>query len=99
MCAARFVLGAVLVLVFAGTAVAQSAEKEPESAAIVELGGASSWNIKGGTPSFGPDAAAEFTPIENWLEIEGGTTPLFRRHSTEWDTDILFKKRGPFPQR
>ena len=32
------------------------------------------------------------TPIENWLEIEAGVTPLFRRHSTEWDTDLLFKK-------
>lgn len=38
------------------------------------------------------DAAIEFTPIENWLEIEVGTTPLFARQSTEWDTDALFKK-------
>jgi hypothetical protein len=78
------------VFLFPGTAVAQSAEKEP--AAIVELGGAGSWNIKDGGTSFGPTVAVEFTPIENWLEIEAGVTPLFARHSTEWDTDLLFKK-------
>ncbi len=38
------------------------------------------------------DLAAEVTPIENWLELEAGVTPLFTRHSTEWDTDLLFKK-------
>jgi hypothetical protein len=75
---------------FSGDALAQSTNKEP--AAIVELGGAASWNVKDGGSSFGPDFAVEFTPIENWLEVEAGTTPLFRRHSTEWDTDLLFKK-------
>jgi hypothetical protein len=65
-------------------------DKEPT--AIFELGGAAAWNLKGSAPSFGPDLAVEFTPIENWLEIEAGTTPLFTRHSTEWDTDLLFKK-------
>jgi len=72
------------------TAFAQSADDEP--AAVVELGGAASWNIKNGGSSFGPDVAVEVTPIENWLELEAGTTPLFTRHSTEWDTDLLFKK-------
>jgi hypothetical protein len=53
--------------------------------------------IKGGGSSFGGDLAVEFTPIEKWLEIEAGATPLFRRHSTEWDTEewdtgLLFKK-------
>jgi hypothetical protein len=71
---------------------AQSVQQEPEPAAIVELGGAASRDLKGGGSSFGGDLAVEFTPIENWLEIEAGTTPLFRRHSTEWDTDLLFKK-------
>jgi len=27
-----------------------------------------------------------------WLELEAGVTPLFRRHSTEWSVDLLFKK-------
>lgn len=71
---------------------AQSVDKQPEPAAIVEVGGAAGWDLKGGGSSFGGDLAVEFTPIEKWLEIEAGTTPLFRRHSTEWDTDLLFKK-------
>lgn len=60
--------------------------------AIAELGAAGSWNVKGGGASFGPTVAVEFTPIEHWLELEAGVTPLFARHSTEWDTDLLFKK-------
>jgi hypothetical protein len=69
---------------------AQSVDKEP--IAVIELGGASSWDLKGGGASLGADVAVEFTPIENWLELEAGVTPLFTRHSTEWDTDLLFKK-------
>lgn len=69
---------------------AQSAEKEP--AAIVELGGAANWAVKGGGSSFGPTVAVEVTPIEKWLELEAGVTPLFARQSKEWDVDFLFKK-------
>jgi hypothetical protein len=72
-------------------ALAQSVDKDP--VAIVELGGAAGWSLNNGGASFGADAAVEITPIENWLELEAGVTPLFRRHhSTEWDTDLLFKK-------
>lgn len=86
---ATFALIAVLLLCPAN-AFAQSAEKEP--AAVLELGGAAEWNIKSAASSFGPTIAVEVTPIENWLELEGGVTALFARHSTEWDTDLLFKK-------
>jgi hypothetical protein len=79
-----------VVLVCSGKAFAQGADPEP--AAIVELGGAAGANLTDGGSSLGPDLAVEVTPIENWLELEAGTTPLFRRHSTEWDTDLLFKK-------
>jgi hypothetical protein len=79
-------------IICSGTALAQPADNDPEPVAIVEVGGAASWNLKGGASSFGADLAAEITPIENWLEIEAGVTPLFTRHSTEWDTDLLFKK-------
>jgi hypothetical protein len=81
-----------LLLFSLSDASAQPADQEPEAAAIVELGGAASWGVNGGGSSFGPDLAVEFTPIEKWLEIEAGTTPLFRHRSTEWDTDLLFKK-------
>ena len=89
MNAAKPVLIASLFLC-AGNAFAQSVEKEP--AAVVELGGATDWNVKEGGSSFGPTVAVEVTPIENWLELEAGVTPLFTRHSTEWDADLLFKK-------
>lgn len=72
-------------------ALAQEAE-EKEPVAIVEVGGAAGWSLKGGGPGGGPNLAVEFTPIENWLEIEMGVTPLFSRRSTEWSTDLLFKK-------
>jgi hypothetical protein len=72
-------------------AFAQSVEKDP--VAILELGGAAGRSLKNGGCSFGPDVAVEVTPIENWLELEAGVTPLFsRRHSTEWNTGLLFKK-------
>ena len=89
MNATKPVLIASLVLCSA-SAFAQSVDKEP--AAIIELGGAAGWNLKGGGSSFGPTVAVELTPIENWLELEGGVTRLFARQSAEWDTDLLFKK-------
>lgn len=69
---------------------AQADEKEP--AAILELGAAGSWSLEDGASSAGPSVAVEVTPIENWLELEAGVTPLFRSGSKEWDTDLLFKK-------
>jgi len=74
------------------SAFAQSPEKEPKEIAVVELGGATERSLTEGKTSFGPTAAVEFTPIEHWLEIETGVTPLFRRHATEWSVDLLFKK-------
>jgi hypothetical protein len=82
----------VFTLCFSSTmALAQSDDKDP--VAIVEIGGAAARSINNGGASFGADVAVEVTPIENWLELEAGVTPLFRRHhSAEWDTDLLFKK-------
>jgi hypothetical protein len=80
----------VFALICSGKSFAQSAEKEP--AAVVELGGAANRSITEGQSSLGPTVAVEVTPVENWLELETGVTPLFRRHSTEWSVDLLFKK-------
>jgi hypothetical protein len=67
--------------------------KEPEDpVAILEVGAAMSWNINGGAATFAPNLAAEITPIEGWLELEAGVSPFYTRKSTEWDTDLLFKK-------
>ena len=88
---AKFALAASLLLCAENTA-AQWVEEEKEHAAIIELGGAAFRNVTDGVSSFGPAGAVEVTPGKNWLELEFGTTALFRRHSTEWGTDLLFKK-------
>lgn len=67
-------------------------QSEKESAAVLEIGPAASRSITENESAFGPTVAVEVTPIENWLELEAGVTPLFRRHSTEWSVDLLFKK-------
>jgi hypothetical protein len=75
------------------SAFAQSADdKEPKEVAVVELGAAAGWNITSGGSNVAPTVAVEVTPIEKWLELEAGVTPIFSRHSTEWDVDLLFKK-------
>jgi hypothetical protein len=66
--------------------------KDKDPIAILELGAATSWNLSGGAVTFAPNLAAEITPIENWLELEAGVSPFYTHNSTEWDTDLLFKK-------
>ena len=71
------------------------ADNEPpdkEPAAILELGGAAGLSLTDGTPSVGPNLAVEVTPIEHWLELEAGVTPLFGRHSTNGTSTFSFKK-------
>jgi hypothetical protein len=70
----------------------QRTVEDKDPVAIVELGAATSWNFSGGAATFAPNLAAEVTPIENWLELEAGVAPFYTRSSTEWDTDLLFKK-------
>ena len=72
-----------------GQAFGQVEEREPS--AIVEIGGAGGWGLKGGS-AFGTDLSVETTPIPDWLELEGSVTTLFSRGQTELDTDFLFKK-------
>ena len=80
----------ISLFLYTSNSFAQAGDKEP--AAVIELGAAAERSFTEAQSSFGPTAAVEFTPIENWLELEAGVTPLFRRHSTEWTTDLLFKK-------
>lgn len=77
-------------LICSGQSFAQLLEKEPAS--VIELGGATGRSLTEDQSSFGPTIALELTPMENRLELEAGVTPLFRRHSTEWSIDLLFKK-------
>ena len=73
--------------------------KEPEPGAILELGGAGSRSLIAGGSSFGPNFAVEFAAVEKWLELEAGVTPLFSHGSTEWDSDLLFKKPWDLSKR
>lgn len=84
------VVVAALLLAPATTVAQQPDEKE--SAAVLELGAAGAWNPQNATSGFGPTVAVEVTPVEHWLELEAGVTPLFSRRSTEWSADLLFKK-------
>lgn len=87
-------LSALLVLfaAAAGCAQTRASSDVAEPIAILELGGAAGESLTGDGPSGGPNIAVEVTPMEKWLEIEAGVTPLFGQRSTEWDTDVLFKK-------
>ena len=79
---------------FEGSPDSQGALQPPEkeAVAILELGAEPARSLSGGGWSLSPTVAAEVTPIENWLELEFGVTPTFSHRSTEWDTDLLFKK-------
>jgi len=83
----RLFVVALAGVLFISTAKAE--EKEP--LAIVEIGTAANWTAPN-MSSAGPAVAVEFTPIKGWLEIEIGTGPLVASGTTDWSTDILFKK-------
>jgi hypothetical protein len=68
---------------------AQAQDREPT--AIVELGAGGEWGLPNAS-SFGLSAAVEFTPIKDWLEIEGGVAPKIEGGRAECDTDLIFKK-------
>jgi hypothetical protein len=80
----------VALLLLSGMAVSQTEAEEP--GAVFELGAAGEHSLKGGGSNYGATIAIEVTPIENWLELEGGVTSLFNHGKTEWDTGLLFKK-------
>ena len=67
-------------------------EEGDDPKVILEVGASSSWTTTGGATTFAPNLAAETTPIEKWLELEAGVSPFLTRNTTEWDTDLLFKK-------
>jgi len=84
-----FGLSAVF-LAAAGESFGQTEDKEPS--AILEIGGTAGQSLSDGKASFGPNLAVEVTPIEHWLEIEAGISPLLNGGRTEVDTDVVFKK-------
>jgi hypothetical protein len=83
------IFAAILSVSVLAAGAAKAEEKEP--VAIFEVGPALNWTTPN-TIGAGPAVAVEFTPIENWLEIEIGTGPLFALGTIDWSTDVLFKK-------
>jgi hypothetical protein len=80
-----------------GIAFGQTEDREP--AAVLELGAAEQQSLKGGGSNAGSTIAVEITPIENWLELEGGVTSFLNHGHTELDTDLLFKKPWSFSDK
>jgi hypothetical protein len=60
--------------------------------AVLEIGAVGEWGLQDGKSGFGPSVAIEVTPIEHWLEIEAGISPLRSKDGTEWEADLVFKK-------
>jgi hypothetical protein len=80
---------ALIPALLAVAGIALAGEKEP--VAVLELGAAGSWDVRGGA-SFGPSSAVEFAPINNYLVMEAGLTPFFdNRGHADWDFDLLFR--------
>jgi hypothetical protein len=88
---ARKCVWAASLFLYLGYASAEE-KKDAQEVAVIEIGAAPSRNLTDRTWSFGPTVAVEVTPIENWLELEAGVTPSFGHHTTEWASDLLFKK-------
>jgi hypothetical protein len=84
-------VGLGFLVAFISVGIAGARAKESEPTAIVEIGGAGGWGLKGGS-AYGTDLSVETTPIPDVLELEGGVTTMFSRGQTEWDADFLFKK-------
>ena len=81
------VYGIIAATLFVGIASAE--EKEP--VAVLQLGGATAWNVLG-SGTFGPTASVEFEPIKDNLLIEAGVTPFFDNGGhAEWDFDLVFR--------
>ncbi len=95
MSATKFLL--LVLFLCSGVAFAQSVDKDPR--AIVEFGGAAGRSLKDGGSSFGADAAIEFTPIENWLELEAGVTPLFSIIRRNGIPTSCLRSHGRFPKK
>ena len=75
-----------------GQVFAQQSSDDDRRGAVLEIGAAGEWGLQDGKTSIGPSLAIEVTPIEHWLEIEAGITPLFSKGGTEWEADLVFKK-------
>ncbi len=89
----RALVPAALLALAAPAARGQSAPAEGDDhRAVIEIGLAGERGVTGSSSSAGGTVAVEFTPIENWLELESGVTALRGAGHDEFSVDLLFKK-------
>jgi hypothetical protein len=82
-------VSAAFIWMAATLAQAQTAPKpDDDHRAVLELGVAAERGVGASSTTVGGTVAVEFTPIENWLEIETGVTAIQR----ELSLDFLLKK-------
>jgi hypothetical protein len=71
---------------------ARGSASDDDHRAVIEIGAAGERGVSGSSASGGGTLAVEFTPIENWLEMETGLTGLRSSGRNEFAADLLFKK-------
>jgi len=89
---AKWGLLGIAIASLVSTHVAAAEEKEKEPLAVLALGAAGEWGFPGGKFSRGPSAAVEFSLIKDWVEVEIGGAKLFRRGTSEWEAEVVFRK-------
>jgi hypothetical protein len=89
----RALVPAALLVLATAAARGQSAPAQGDDhRAVIEIGLAGERGMTGTSTSAGGTVAVEFTPIENWLELESGVTALRGAGHSEFAVDLLFKK-------
>jgi hypothetical protein len=70
----------------------EHAEHSEHPLVTAKLGGAGEWSRKGGEASAGPTIALQKAVFGDRLEIEAGTTPLFKDGHATWKSGLIVKK-------
>jgi hypothetical protein len=65
---------------------------EQDHLVILELGASGEREISEHTSQVGPAVGLEIEPIENWLEIELGTSTYRSQGARNWEIELPFKK-------
>jgi hypothetical protein len=90
--ATRLVMGCAVAALVSGGSASAADPDEGERVGVLELGVAGAKSLRAGSPNWGGTVAAEFEPIEGWLEMELGVTALATARHSDLSVDLLFKK-------
>ena len=86
-------LGLTVALIALGHG-ATGAEKDNDPFWVLMIGAGGEWPTHGNFQN-GPSPSVEFNVIKDWLEIEVGAASLFRGSDSEFETEVVFRKRRP----